>query len=186
MQLAWTAGSNNTRFGIGAKYQLDKDSSLSVRADLSRVLHEIRQFLEILEVRIHLLEATCQSEALSKPSQNIGLITHLCLCFFSQAKVDNACLVGVGYTQTLRPGRLVEYLTFSNGSLIAIVAFAHDKVLCSLSSPLRSEAHPLRPARREEHERWRAQSRLGFRAGGIKECQEWRKSNIIKRERAQM
>lgn len=49
VQLAWTAGSNNTRFGIGAKYQLDKDSSLS-------------------------------------------------------AKVDNACLVGVGYTQTLRPG----------------------------------------------------------------------------------
>nr|XP_046243923.1 voltage-dependent anion-selective channel protein 3 isoform X2 [Scatophagus argus] len=49
VHLAWTAGSNNTRFGIGAKYQLDKDSSLST-------------------------------------------------------KVDNACLVGVGYTQTLRPG----------------------------------------------------------------------------------
>ncbi|KAF3851310.1 hypothetical protein F7725_013082 [Dissostichus mawsoni] len=49
VQLAWTAGSNNTRFGIGAKYQLDKDTSLS-------------------------------------------------------AKVNNACLVGVGYTQTLRPG----------------------------------------------------------------------------------
>lgn len=31
--LAWTAGSNNTRFGIGAKYQLDKSSSLSVSAD---------------------------------------------------------------------------------------------------------------------------------------------------------
>ncbi|XP_019120051.1 voltage-dependent anion-selective channel protein 3 isoform X1 [Larimichthys crocea] len=49
VHLAWTAGSNNTRFGIGAKYQLDKDASLST-------------------------------------------------------KVDNACLVGVGYTQTLRPG----------------------------------------------------------------------------------
>lgn len=49
VHLAWTAGSNNTRFGIGAKYQLDKDASLS-------------------------------------------------------AKVNNACLVGVGYTQTLRPG----------------------------------------------------------------------------------
>lgn len=33
VHLAWTAGSNNTRFGIGAKYQLDKDASLSVRAD---------------------------------------------------------------------------------------------------------------------------------------------------------
>lgn len=30
VHLAWTAGSNNTRFGIGAKYQLDKDASLSV------------------------------------------------------------------------------------------------------------------------------------------------------------
>ncbi|XP_068615859.1 voltage-dependent anion-selective channel protein 2-like [Brachionichthys hirsutus] len=49
VQLAWTAGSNNTHFGIGAKYQMDKDASIS-------------------------------------------------------AKVDNACLVGVGYTQTLRPG----------------------------------------------------------------------------------
>ncbi|XP_041792167.1 voltage-dependent anion-selective channel protein 3 isoform X1 [Chelmon rostratus] len=49
VHLAWTAGSNNTRFGIGAKYQLDKDASLAT-------------------------------------------------------KVDNACLVGVGYTQTLRPG----------------------------------------------------------------------------------
>ncbi|KAM9823454.1 voltage-dependent anion-selective channel protein 3 isoform X4 [Syngnathus typhle] len=49
VHLAWTAGSNNTLFGVGAKYQLDKDASLS-------------------------------------------------------AKVNNACLVGVGYTQTLRPG----------------------------------------------------------------------------------
>lgn len=32
--LAWTAGSNNTRFGIAAKYKLDKDASLSVSASL--------------------------------------------------------------------------------------------------------------------------------------------------------
>uniref|UniRef100_A0A667ZFM8 Non-selective voltage-gated ion channel VDAC2 n=1 Tax=Myripristis murdjan TaxID=586833 RepID=A0A667ZFM8_9TELE len=49
VNLAWTAGSNSTRFGIAAKYQLDKDASLS-------------------------------------------------------AKVNNTSLVGVGYTQTLRPG----------------------------------------------------------------------------------
>uniref|UniRef100_A0A671MTR0 Non-selective voltage-gated ion channel VDAC3 n=1 Tax=Sinocyclocheilus anshuiensis TaxID=1608454 RepID=A0A671MTR0_9TELE len=49
VNLAWTAGSNNTRFGIAVKYQLDKDSSIS-------------------------------------------------------AKVNNASLVGVGYTQSLRPG----------------------------------------------------------------------------------
>lgn len=30
--LAWTAGSNNTRFGIAAKYKLDNDTSLSVSA----------------------------------------------------------------------------------------------------------------------------------------------------------
>lgn len=30
--LAWTAGSNNTRFGIAAKYKLDNDASLSVSA----------------------------------------------------------------------------------------------------------------------------------------------------------
>lgn len=28
--LAWTAGSNNTRFGVAAKYQLDEDASVSV------------------------------------------------------------------------------------------------------------------------------------------------------------
>ncbi|XP_075965943.1 non-selective voltage-gated ion channel VDAC2 isoform X2 [Anarhichas minor] len=52
--LAWTAGSNNTRFGIAAKYKLDKDASLS-------------------------------------------------------AKVNNASLIGVGYTQSLRPGRREGY-----------------------------------------------------------------------------
>ncbi|KAF6715707.1 Voltage-dependent anion-selective channel protein 2 [Oryzias melastigma] len=48
--LAWTAGSNNTRFGVAGKYKLDKDASLSV-------------------------------------------------------KVNNASLVGIGYTQSLRSGK---------------------------------------------------------------------------------
>ncbi len=30
VNLAWTAGNNTTRFGIAAKYQLDKDASISV------------------------------------------------------------------------------------------------------------------------------------------------------------
>lgn len=30
VNLAWTTGSNSTRFGIAAKYQLDKDASISV------------------------------------------------------------------------------------------------------------------------------------------------------------
>lgn len=31
VSLAWTAGSNNTRFGIATKYQLDDKASVSVR-----------------------------------------------------------------------------------------------------------------------------------------------------------
>ncbi|XP_029564692.1 voltage-dependent anion-selective channel protein 2 isoform X1 [Salmo trutta] len=58
--LAWTAGSNNTRFGIAAKYALDKDASLS-------------------------------------------------------AKVNNASLIGVGYTQALRPGVKVTLSALIDG-----------------------------------------------------------------------
>ncbi|KAM5237239.1 non-selective voltage-gated ion channel VDAC2 isoform 3-T3 [Ctenodactylus gundi] len=49
VNLAWTSGTNSTRFGIAAKYQLDPTASIS-------------------------------------------------------AKVNNSSLIGVGYTQTLRPG----------------------------------------------------------------------------------
>uniref|UniRef100_A0A669EVF0 Non-selective voltage-gated ion channel VDAC3 n=2 Tax=Oreochromis TaxID=8139 RepID=A0A669EVF0_ORENI len=58
--LAWTAGSNNTRFGIAAKYKLDKDASLS-------------------------------------------------------AKVNNASLIGIGYTQSLRPGVKVTLSALIDG-----------------------------------------------------------------------
>ncbi|XP_026104798.1 voltage-dependent anion-selective channel protein 2-like [Carassius auratus] len=64
--LAWTSGSNSTRFGVAAKYQLDKDASVS-------------------------------------------------------AKVNNASLIGVGYTQSLRPGvkltlsALIDGKNFSTG-----------------------------------------------------------------------
>ncbi|XP_069341402.1 voltage-dependent anion-selective channel protein 3 isoform X2 [Eulemur rufifrons] len=66
INLAWTAGSNNTRFGIAAKYKLDCRTSLS-------------------------------------------------------AKVNNASLIGLGYTQTLRPGvkltlsALIDGKNFSAG-----------------------------------------------------------------------
>lgn len=43
--LAWTAGSNNTRFSVGAKYQLDKNSSVSVSADLISELNCKQGFL---------------------------------------------------------------------------------------------------------------------------------------------
>uniref|UniRef100_A0A3Q0SV48 Non-selective voltage-gated ion channel VDAC3 n=1 Tax=Amphilophus citrinellus TaxID=61819 RepID=A0A3Q0SV48_AMPCI len=58
--LAWTAGSNNTRFGIAAKYKLDKDASLS-------------------------------------------------------AKVNNASLIGIGYTQSLRSGVKVTLSALIDG-----------------------------------------------------------------------
>ncbi|XP_028835655.1 voltage-dependent anion-selective channel protein 2 [Denticeps clupeoides] len=72
--LAWTAGSNNTRFGAAAKYQLDQDASLSV-------------------------------------------------------KVNNASLVGVGYTQSLRPGvkltlsALIDGKNFNSGGHKVGMAF---------------------------------------------------------------
>ncbi|XP_041956332.1 voltage-dependent anion-selective channel protein 3 isoform X1 [Alosa sapidissima] len=77
VNLAWTAGSNNTRFGIGAKYQLDKNSAIS-------------------------------------------------------AKVNNASLIGVGYTQSLRPGvkltlsALVDGKNFSAGGHKAGLGFELD------------------------------------------------------------
>ncbi|KAG7216279.1 hypothetical protein INR49_021683 [Caranx melampygus] len=63
VNLSWTAGSNSTRFGIAAKYQLDKDASIS-------------------------------------------------------AKVNNNSLVGVGYTQTLRPGVKITLSTLVDGKNI--------------------------------------------------------------------
>ncbi|XP_077478103.1 non-selective voltage-gated ion channel VDAC3 isoform X2 [Stigmatopora argus] len=58
--LAWTAGSNNTRFGIAVKYKVDTNTSVS-------------------------------------------------------AKVNNASLIGVGYTQSLRPGIKVTLSALIDG-----------------------------------------------------------------------
>lgn len=35
VNLAWTAGNSNTRFGIAAKYQIDPDASFSVSGNIS-------------------------------------------------------------------------------------------------------------------------------------------------------
>lgn len=35
VNLAWTAGNSNTRFGIAAKYQIDPDASFSVSSVLT-------------------------------------------------------------------------------------------------------------------------------------------------------
>lgn len=77
VNLAWTAGNNSTRFGIAAKYQLDKDASVSVSSSGD---FDSSWWMEIKNGKL-----TVQ--------------------FPSQAKVNNNSLVGVGYTQTLRPGK---------------------------------------------------------------------------------
>ena len=38
VQLAWTAGSNATRFGLGCKYQLDDDSAVRAKINNSSQL----------------------------------------------------------------------------------------------------------------------------------------------------
>lgn len=45
VNLAWTAGSNGTRFGIAAKYQLDSSASISVSVS----------FTSAMEVKVSLL-----------------------------------------------------------------------------------------------------------------------------------
>ncbi|CAJ0961507.1 unnamed protein product [Ranitomeya imitator] len=63
INLAWTAGNSNTRFGIAAKYQIDSDASFS-------------------------------------------------------AKVNNSSLIGLGYTQTLKPGIKLTLSTLLDGKNI--------------------------------------------------------------------
>lgn len=33
MQLSWTSGTNNTKFGLGTKYQLDHDAALRAKVN---------------------------------------------------------------------------------------------------------------------------------------------------------
>ncbi|XP_069826333.1 non-selective voltage-gated ion channel VDAC1 isoform X2 [Dendropsophus ebraccatus] len=63
INLAWTAGNSNTRFGLAAKYQIDSDASFS-------------------------------------------------------AKVNNSSLIGLGYTQTLKPGIKLTLSTLLDGKNI--------------------------------------------------------------------
>lgn len=79
-----------------------------------------------------------------------------------QMKINNACLVGVGYTQTLRPG----WQTF-----LCKTVFSRNTAPVSLYTdtlPRRREGHPLGPDRWEKRERRWTQSRHGFWAGGVK------------------
>jgi len=41
VNLAWTAGSNNTRFGIAAKYQLDEKTSIGVRMFIKEEVFQV-------------------------------------------------------------------------------------------------------------------------------------------------
>lgn len=90
MNLAWTAGSNGTRFGIAAKYQLDSSASLSV----SSIYWILLPFKE--------KKSKCSLKFGGGIPGVFYFFYNSMFCF--KAKVNNASLVGIGYTQTLRPG----------------------------------------------------------------------------------
>lgn len=65
VNLAWTAGNSNTRFGIAAKYQLDPDASFSVSNMWTLLFVEIYSVTEadcliLPELQDHLTEAAQQ------------------------------------------------------------------------------------------------------------------------------
>ncbi|XP_027889671.1 voltage-dependent anion-selective channel protein 3 isoform X1 [Xiphophorus couchianus] len=72
VNLAWTAGSNNTRFGIGTKYQLDKDSSLSAKVTNAGVVglgytHTLRPGVNIT------LSAMINGKSVSSGGHKVGM-----------------------------------------------------------------------------------------------------------------
>lgn len=89
VNLSWTAGNSSTRFGIAAKYMLDSSSSISVSF------------------------CCCGSFPLIPWIDHNRTVKPRCVfCVSSQAKVNNSSLVGIGYTQTLRPGECVCVIFF--------------------------------------------------------------------------
>ncbi len=82
-----------------------------------------------------------------------------------QAKVNNASLVGVGYTQTLRPGKchLFFYIQLKSNK-------CNEPLFQSLNTFVffRYEINSLCIGGWEEHQRWRSQTRSGPGVGGVR------------------
>ena len=60
VQLAWTAGSNATRFGLGCKYQLDDDSAVRAKINNASQLglgyqQKLRQGMNLVSTMILML-----------------------------------------------------------------------------------------------------------------------------------
>uniref|UniRef100_A0A6Q2XJ36 Non-selective voltage-gated ion channel VDAC2 n=1 Tax=Esox lucius TaxID=8010 RepID=A0A6Q2XJ36_ESOLU len=113
VNLAWTAGSNSTRFGIAAKYQLDSSASISVSAT-ALVLLVISLVCQKVLLDPPFRPLSCLVKDLSScNSHSVVICTHI-----FQAKVNNASLVGVGYTQALRPGMKLTLSALVDGKSI--------------------------------------------------------------------
>lgn len=115
----------------------------------------------------------CRTISLSQ-EQNFTMITKclytpdsFCLMSHSQAKVNNASLIGVGYTQTLRPGNhstldpLVGWLTAVSSTLKPERKLQNCSPVPRLVL-LRREGDPLCTHRRQELQHWRTQSWTGL------------------------
>lgn len=138
VNLAWTAGSSGTRFGIAAKYQLDSNASLSVRKIY------LTYYINI--------DFSASWRKQSKWDSFFFLHNSM---FYFQAKVNNASLVGIGYTQTLRPGKedpssitLITTDGTFNPSLF-------QYLICLIVFCARNESNPLCTCGWEEYQcRW--------------------------------
>lgn len=64
VNLAWTAGSNSTRFGIAAKYKLDSTSSISVSMALTKRVMLSRVYFQFLQIRVLLVQKKVVSQSL--------------------------------------------------------------------------------------------------------------------------
>uniref|UniRef100_A0A8B9YKS5 Non-selective voltage-gated ion channel VDAC2 n=1 Tax=Bos mutus grunniens TaxID=30521 RepID=A0A8B9YKS5_BOSMU len=125
VNLAWTSGTNCTRFGIAAKYQLDPTASISAKVNNSSLIGGLYSDSEAwCEAYTNVNDGTEFGGSIyQKVCEDLDTSVNLawtsgtnCTRFgiaakyqldptaSISAKVNNSSLIGVGYTQTLRPG----------------------------------------------------------------------------------
>lgn len=88
---------------------------------------------------------------------------------FLQANVNNSSLVGIGYTQTLRPGKTRIYSNIQLNTLLNIIDFEFTRYIM-LHFYIRYETHPLRTGGWEEYQCWWSQTGPGPGVGGMRIC----------------
>lgn len=96
----------------------------------------------------------------------VNVLLHTCtFSLFLQAKVNNASLVGIGYTQTLRPG---ENHLQSNIQLLKTQWTAFSLTLHYKPVYFRYETNPLCAGGWEEYQCWWSQTGSGSGVGGMR------------------